>query len=127
MPIQCRMIDPDDPSDAIGDMYFVPALQIHKKIGDDGKLRYFSHGYQLSTEYVQERMSSRLPLMVKVPGLEGRGIWFLLDSALTGEDRGWTVTGTPPNISVSPSIKLGTDGHLWHGWLQNGILTGPGT
>lgn len=31
----------------------------------------------------------------------------------------WTRTGTPPNISASPSIL--TSGY--HGWLQNGVLT----
>lgn len=31
----------------------------------------------------------------------------------------WTVTGTPPNLTASPSIDTGT----WHGWLRNGVLT----
>jgi hypothetical protein len=31
---------------------------------------------------------------------------------------GWTRTGTPPNVSVSPSILTPN----YHGWLRNGVL-----
>lgn len=35
----------------------------------------------------------------------------------------WTVTGTPPNITASPSIWHNQpDG--WHGWVRNGELVG---
>lgn len=34
------------------------------------------------------------------------------------EHRCWTTTGTPPNITVTPSIQTGR----WHGFLTNGVL-----
>ena len=33
----------------------------------------------------------------------------------------WSVTGTPPNIDVVPSIWM-QGGHEWHGWLRQGKL-----
>jgi hypothetical protein len=35
----------------------------------------------------------------------------------------WEVTGTPPKITVSPSIRLMTnDGDEWHGYIRDGEL-----
>ena len=45
---------------------------------------------------------------------------FCIDSAVSDETRGWTVTGEAPNITVSPSINIVG---LWHGFLTSGILT----
>jgi hypothetical protein len=37
---------------------------------------------------------------------------------------GWTRTGTPPNVSATPSIgQYNADGSFkYHGWLRNGVL-----
>lgn len=32
----------------------------------------------------------------------------------------WTVTGTPPKITVTPSIDAGP---YWHGWITDGVMT----
>jgi hypothetical protein len=40
---------------------------------------------------------------------------------LSKEGQPWTITGEAPNFTVSPSINHESG---WHGWLQNGILTG---
>ena len=32
----------------------------------------------------------------------------------------WTVTGTPPNITVTPSIDASPQ---WHGWIKDGEMT----
>lgn len=34
---------------------------------------------------------------------------------------GWTWTGEPPNISVTPSININND--EWHGFIANGVFT----
>lgn len=34
----------------------------------------------------------------------------------------WTVTGTPPNITVSPSIDDRSPSRPWHGWIRDGEL-----
>jgi len=38
---------------------------------------------------------------------------------LTNEGPLWTVTGTPPLITVTPSIDAGPE---WHGWITNGVM-----
>lgn len=37
----------------------------------------------------------------------------------------WTVTGSPPNVSVEPSLDIGRAGEPrhWHGFLTQGALT----
>lgn len=35
---------------------------------------------------------------------------------------GWTVSGVPPNITVSPSINMVG---RYHGFLQNGVIGDP--
>jgi len=51
-------------------------------------------------------------LVLKTPG----GDW-LIDGPSTNGN-GWTRTGTPPNLTVNPSILANT----YHGWLKNGEL-----
>lgn len=37
---------------------------------------------------------------------------------------GWSVTGDPPTITVSPSINIGGDQRSgYHGWIRGGVLT----
>jgi hypothetical protein len=63
-------------------------------------------------------------LVVKVPGRNGagemRGMLWPIDHPSTGGGAGWTRTGTPPNVTASPSINYEGE---YHGWLQNGVLT----
>lgn len=44
---------------------------------------------------------------------------FAMDMPATDGGGRWTRTGTPPKITLSPSINL--VGH-WHGWLRDGVL-----
>lgn len=70
-----------------------------------------------------------LCLMVKTPG----GNWCVdgpsWENGELKSEHGWTRTGTPPKITVNPSIHLLTtapDGSdrktLYHGWLRDGVL-----
>ena len=106
--------------DQVGDMWFVRPEDIHTiKSADphrDGRLSVM--GYILSDEYLAERRAHRLPLFVRLPGRAP--MCFCIDSAVSDETRGWTVTGEAPNITVSPSINIVG---LWHGFLTSGILT----
>lgn len=34
----------------------------------------------------------------------------------------WDVTGEPPTLTVHPSIAIGPDGSIWHGWITNGEM-----
>lgn len=77
--------------------------------------------------------STRNPLWVMLPG--PRWTWkddngeeqvhnnieyFCLDQRASDTDSGWTYTGVPPNITLSPSINcVGR----YHGFIQNGIIT----
>ena len=72
----------------------------------------------LSTTYINERMAHRAPLMVRLPG----GIDFCLDSRADcpGGEVGWTVTGEPPHITVSPSINVM---RTYHGFIRQGVIT----
>lgn len=54
-------------------------------------------------------------LTVMTPG----GEW-CIDGPASGSGRPWTRTGTPPNITASPSINIVGK---YHGWLRNGELT----
>ena len=70
----------------------------------------------LSPEYWRDHGDRRPPLQVVLPGQN----WFDIDSRAGGTDHGWTVTGEPPNLTVSPSINsIGS----YHGWLRGGVLS----
>lgn len=76
----------------------------------------------------------RDPVM-DIDGLEAWGIvlpnntvWYTTVEASGGGGR-WTVTGDPPNITVTPSIWDKTPGRdsagqarEWHGWIRDGAL-----
>ena len=49
------------------------------------------------------------------------GTWITTQNASGGGC--WTVTGTPPAITVSPSIFHNAP-HGWHGWIRDGELVG---
>jgi len=75
---------------------------------------------KLSPAYLAERRQKRQPLVVVLPG----GAYFCIDCRAWSEGKsygdGWTVTGEPPNVTLSPSINI--IGH-YHGWIQNGVIT----
>jgi hypothetical protein len=56
-----------------------------------------------------------LNLVLKTP----EGDWHIDGPANNGP--GWSRTGTPPNITCSPSIGIGNPQRM-HGWLRNGVL-----
>lgn len=88
-----------------GDMYFHPWCLEHSR--DALSAYYFAHN------------ADRPPLCVVLP----TGMHFIIDGAFFDREKGyhggWTVTGTPPAITVSPSINV--VGH-WHGWLEHGEM-----
>lgn len=83
--------------------------------------------------YYKEKNSHRLPCYVCLPD----STFFCVDSRASHdpERKGWTVSGEPPNITVSPSIKIDSkrpkgnggsgeweDYTCYHGFIENGIL-----
>jgi len=115
MGIQCRLIENpelnsygnvDTTKRAVGDMWFLDLPE------EELKQR------PLTAQYWRDN-AGRKPLVVMLPGHH----YFLVDGQCFDQARGhydgWTVTGTPPNLTVSPSIDMKG---RWHGWLRNGVL-----
>lgn len=116
MPFQCRLLE-HPPKDEqgnldidqmqVGDMWFL----------DVPKEDY--HRYHLSDYYFQHN-SGRPPLMVILPGKYYHSLDGKCYNGSQGYYDGWQVSGTPPLITVAPSINaVGR----YHGFLQNGIFT----
>lgn len=93
----------------IGDMWF---LDVPKEELKDRNL---------TAQYFRDN-AARQPLVVLLPGK----IYFLLDGQGFSVEKGhydcWTVTGTPPNITVEPSINFVG---RYHGFLRNGVVSDP--
>lgn len=102
----------------VGDMFLLtPPSDITWEHDPDGWWWPEAYTKNLSDYYYQHN-SGRPPILVFLPGR----ILFCVDSKCW-KDRnyygGWQVSGTPPNITVSPSIDIqGT----YHGFLQNGVI-----
>ena len=64
------------------------------------------------TEY---QRNGEMSLICKTPG----GEWYVDGPAANGP--GWSRTGTPPDITVTPSIGIGNPQRM-HGWLRDGWL-----
>lgn len=123
----CRLLDkcpldvhgwPDLSAMQIGDMYFIdaPEAELREK-------------YQLSDYYWTNNVRNRKPLMIVLPWGNGERLskqFFSVDgkcySGEKGYYGGWTVTGTPPAITVAPSINIVSS---YHGFVQNGIVGDP--
>lgn len=95
-----------------GDMFFDP------DIGEKGDDSHWGH-HLLSDAYWNLPEPRRDPLCVVLP----EGTHFYLDSKQVTDglmhEPGWTITGTAPMVTVSPSINcLGR----WHGFLESGVL-----
>lgn len=71
--------------------------------------------YYLSDQYRERHLGRRPPIVVCLPG----GRVFCVDGKSAGGG-GWTVSGDPPRITVTPSINW--EGH-YHGWLIDGVLS----
>lgn len=75
--------------------------------------------YTLSPEYHRDN-AHRPPVVVVLPGR----VLFVVDACTYAQGgpgpHGWTVTGTPPKLTVQPSIDLS---RTYHGWLRDGVLT----
>ena len=66
------------------------------------------------------------------PGCVSEVSWRTTDRATDPPHEMWDVTGTPPALTVSPSIDVECwrvvngesvrDGSYWHGWIRNGVL-----
>jgi hypothetical protein len=52
--------------------------------------------------------------------LPNRTVWYSTVSADSGAY--WAVTGTAPNLTVSPSIDDRDPNGPWHGWIRDGAL-----
>lgn len=58
-----------------------------------------------------------LYLVLRTPA----GDWLIDGPSSNGSKQGWQRTGTPPYVTVTPSIGFG-DPMRMHGWLRNGVL-----
>lgn len=96
--------------------------------GDDGQVvsEERRRGMHLTAHYWAHN-AGRPPIMVLLPQRysTGPGLQeFCVDGQCHNGERGyydgWTVSGTPPQITVSPSINMVGS---YHGYLQNGVVT----
>lgn len=85
----------------------------------DHRLLAARHRPSLSQKY----LAQRAPLVIALPGYD-----FPLDALEWKWDgtkviyhgNGWTISGDPPKITVTPSINLYG---IWHGHITNGVVT----
>jgi uncharacterized protein DUF6527 len=56
--------------------------------------------------------------------LPNRAVWYTTQTTgrVGGVWQRWTVTGTPPLITVTPSIDDRDPHNPWHGWIRDGEL-----
>jgi hypothetical protein len=71
--------------------------------------------------YLREHRRVRRPLFVKLPD----GSEFCLDlcsspEIAAGGGEGWSVSGEPPKVTVTPSINIVG---RYHGWITDGVIT----
>lgn len=102
----------------IGTMFYGPTLEEAKADPKrwNGWIR-LQVGYL--SDYYRANNTHRRPLFVVLPNND----LFCVDGQCwkMGEHYGgWTVTGEPPDITISPSINIGGS---YHGFLQNGVIS----
>jgi len=97
-------------------------------IADDGRqwpMKQLPIGAMLDAWWMKRMSkfigSDGLSLQVKLPP-GGPHEWWNIDGPSRGDGPGWTRTGTPPLISVTPSIATGS----YHGFLGSSTAPGPG-
>ena len=113
MPLQCRLIDNDDPlfselKNRPGSMWFCPWY-----CGPDDDQTERIPDF-LSVHYQNDWKGKRAPIAVRCPSGD---LWVVDQNSSNGT--GWAVTGEAPNITCTPSIVVPG----YHGFLQNGIFT----
>lgn len=101
----CRLVDPATSPKAIGDVWYawdfngMPLKEL------------------LSVEYERDWKGIRPPLLVRLPG----PVDVCLDRAVDDAGgHGWTVRGTPDNLTVSPSVNIIG---VYHGFIRDGVIT----
>lgn len=108
----CRLLPERSENPQPGDMWLAPWML-------EGHTPENSH-FWLSAEYWRDHAGRRPPVVVALPN----GALFCPDApySCVGDNgvNGWTVTGTAPRITVSPSINLIG---RYHGWLRAGVLS----
>lgn len=108
-PITCRLVSvTDEAPRKVGDMYFAPAL------------RTFGGLSEIYKATIREDPSFRDPIYLVLPF----GHFWLLDGKPSDGGKGWTITGTAPKITASPSIWCNAGKpNEFHGWLKDGLIT----
>jgi hypothetical protein len=121
MTVTCRMVEYDETRDwQVGDMYEAPW--------------YLDNSFRLSG--IAEQHKGKTPIVVVLPNLRHFCLHQRAYSAPKYDDSiphaewealgwygdGWTITGTAPNLTASPSIDADSSKGRWHGHLENGVL-----
>jgi hypothetical protein len=110
---QCRLIDlapdeiPWDRDRVVGDMWY-------GKVPDPTTMLDPQSWGHLSPDYLAHRVG-RPVLWVELPRSGAMCLDWMYQSS-----NGWTRTGDPPNVSVTPSINCKGD---YHGFLTNGVVS----
>jgi hypothetical protein len=91
------------------------------QVGDAWFMPGWTEMESLSKYYKSHNKQNRPPLVVCLPDSQVQYTPFCVDIASDDDDdKGWTVTGTPPLITVTPSINaVGS----YHGYIKNGIIS----
>lgn len=128
---QCRLIECNQETSSktlkIGDMFYAPTLEeVHaSKLLDPGHRSSLWWFYAMSkptrlSDFYKQHNSHRRPVLIWLPNR----ILFCIDSGRTSAGiysrEGWTVSGTPPLITITPSLNLE---HQYHGNITNGVMT----
>lgn len=74
----------------------------------------------ISPKYKADWLGKRLPLVVVLPGWNTFCVDLRARNQAGWHGDGWTVTGTAPLITLTPSINLVGS---YHGFIQNGVIT----
>jgi hypothetical protein len=121
MTVTCRMVEYDTTRDwQPGDMYEAPW--------------YLDNSFRLSG--IAEQHKGKIPIVVVLPNLRHFCLHQRAYKAPKYDDSiphaeweaqgwfgdGWTITGTPPNLTASSSIDADGSKGRWHGYLENGVL-----
>lgn len=95
---------------------FREVIYVRKDTGAFMTLRDCPPGAMWDADYYPEKGPDGLALCVSLPPEGGLDYWFI-DGPAKGGGK-WTRTGTPPNITASPSILT----PRYHGFLRGGWL-----
>lgn len=86
--------------------------------GDNAE--WYKQNY-LSDQYMRDHLTRRAPLIVVLPAPKNGRNWFCVDARASGSGTsGWTVTGEPHALTVTPSINIVGE---YHGFITAGTIT----